>query len=545
MAKQIISDEKARAALVRGINKVANTVKSTIGPKGRNVMIQRSWGAPLVTNDGVTVAKEIELPDAFENLGAQLLKEVASKTNDIAGDGTTTATVLAQAIVIEGYKNVVAGSDAISIKRGIQKAVSSLIEELKKNSKQVSGKDSIAQVATISANDPELGSTIAEVMEKVGKDGVVTVEEGNKIGISIEYTEGMNFDRGYISPYMVTNAEQMVAEYKDPLILITDKKISSLNEIMPIIKKVAESGRKDLVVIADDIEGEALAMMVLNKIQGRFNFLGIKAPAFGDRRKAMLQDIAILTGGKLISEELGLKLDTTELEDLGKARTVRSTKDDTTIVVEKGENEKQIKDRIAQIKAELSVTESEYDREKLQERLAKLSGGVGVIKVGAATEVELKEVKHRIEDALSATRAAIEEGIVAGGGVALVHAMPALDNVKAEGDEKIGIEIVKKAIVWPLKSIAENAGAPGEVVLEEVKNATKKKDYSFGFDAVKNEFGDMFKKGIIDPLKVTRSALENAASVASMILTTDAVIVDLPEKKEDRSLSPEMDGVDM
>ncbi|GAB4140780.1 MAG: chaperonin GroEL [Patescibacteria group bacterium] len=540
MAKQIISDSDSRAKLVSGMKILASAVSSTIGPFGKNVMMQKSYGAPTITNDGVTVAKEIDLPDPFENMGAQLLKEVASKTNDVAGDGTTTATVLAQAIVLEGFKNVVAGNSPLAIKRGIQKGVSAIVEHLKENAKQVSDDDSIRNVATISSGDEEVGKLLSEVMGKVGKDGVVTVEESNKIGLSIEYTEGMNFDRGYVSPYMVTNSENMTAEYKDVSILITDKKISSIHEILPLLQKIAESGKKDLVIIAEDIEGEALATMVVNKLKGTFNILGIKAPAFGDRRKAMLQDIAILTGGNFITEEMGLKLDKAELSDLGRARSVKSTKENTTIVIEKGENEKEIADRVKEIQAELKNSTSEYDKEKLQERIAKLSGGVGVIKVGAASEVEIKEKKMRIEDALNATRAAIEEGIVAGGGSALIHSFSVLDSVKVDGDEKIGIEILKKSITSPAWYIAENAGFSGDVVVEEIK---KSKDVNFGFDAGKGEYGDMIKKGIIDPVKVTRTALENAASVASLVLTTDVLIADLPEEK--KGGTPDMSGMGM
>ncbi len=538
MAKQIISDSDSRAKLVSGMKILASAVSSTIGPFGKNVMIQKSYGSPTITNDGVTVAKEIDLADPFENMGAQLLKEVASKTNDIAGDGTTTATVLAQAMVIEGFKNVVAGNSPLAIKRGIQKGVSAIVENLKKNSKQVSDDDSIRNVATISSGDEEVGKLLSEVIGKVGKDGVVTVEESNKIGLSIEYTEGMNFDRGFVSPYMVTNSENMTAEYKDVSVLITDKKITSIHEILPLLQKIAEAGKKDLVIISEDIEGEALATMVLNKLKGTFNILGIKAPAFGDRRKAMLQDIAILTNATFITEEMGLKLDKVELSDLGTARSIKATKETTTIVVEKGENEKAISDRIKEIQAELKNSTSDYDKEKLQERIAKLSGGVGVIKVGAASEVEIKEKKMRIEDALNATRAAIEEGIVAGGGSALIHSFSVLDSVKVSGDEKIGIEILKKSIVSPAWFIATNAGFSGDVVVEEIK---KSKDANFGFDAGNGEYGDMIKKGIIDPVKVTRTALENASSVASLVLTTDVLIADIPEEK--KGGMPDMSGM--
>jgi len=526
MAKQIKYDEQARRLLKQGVDKLANAVKVTLGPKGRNVVLDKGFGAPTITNDGVSIAKEIELEDKFENIGAEIVKEVATKTNDIAGDGTTTATLLAQAIINEGLKNVTAGTNPLAIKRGIEKGIKAVVEALRKLSKPVSGKEEIAQVATISAEDPEMGNLIAEVMQEVGKDGVITVEESQTFGLSKEIVEGMQFDRGYISPYMITNPERMEAEYEEPYILITDRKISSLNEILPLLEKLAQAGKKELVIIAEDVEGEALATLVVNKLRGTFNTLAVKAPGFGDRRKEMLQDIAIVTGGQVISEEVGLKLENTEIRMLGRARRVVATKETTTIIDGKGKKA-DIEARIAQIKKELETTDSEFDKEKLQERLAKLAGGVAVIKVGAATEVEMKAKKDKIEDALSATRAAIEEGIVPGGGVALIRAMEALNDVKATGEEKIGVKILKRALEEPLRQIAENAGKDGSVVVAKVKE----KSGNWGYNAAKDEYVDMIEAGIIDPTKVTRSALQNAASAAAMLLTTEAVVTEKPEKK--------------
>lgn len=526
MAKQIIYGEEARRALKAGVDALANAVKVTLGPRGRPVALERKFGAPNVINDGVSIAKDIELPDPFENMGAQLVKEAATKTNDKCGDGTTTATVLAQAIISEGFKNIAAGADAMAIKRGIEKGVAALVEELKKMAIPVTTKEQVAQVATISAADPEIGNLIAEVMEKVGKDGVITVEESKGLQFETEYVEGMEFDRGFISPYFITNPELMKAELEDPYILITDKKISAISELLPILEKVLQVS-KNFVVIAEDVEGEALATLVVNKLRGTINCLAVKAPGFGDRRKAMLEDIAILTGGKVISEEVGRKLDSATVADLGRARKVVADKDNTTIVEGKG-SEEAIQARIKQIKAQIEETTSDYDKEKLQERLAKLAGGVAVIKVGAATEVELKEKKHRVEDALSATRAAVEEGILPGGGVALINAAPALDKVKVEGDEAVGISILKRALEEPLRWIAENAGQEGSVVIDKVKRSKK----GIGYDALRDEFGDMVAKGIIDPLKVTRTALENAASIANMILTTESLVADIPEKEK-------------
>ena len=527
MAKQILFDENARQAMKRGVDQLANAVKVTLGPKGRNVVLDKGFGSPTITKDGVSVAKEIELEDKFENIGAELVKEVASKTNDVAGDGTTTATVLAQNMIAVGMKNVTAGASPIAIKRGMDRAVEAVVEELKKLSKEVSGKQEIGQVAAISANDPEIGRKIAEAMEQVGKDGVITVEEAQSFGIHTELVEGMQFDRGYVSHYMVTNAERMEAELNEPALLITDKKISAISDILPLLEKLAQSGRKALVIIAEDVEGEALATFVVNKLRGTFHTLAVKAPGFGDRRKEMLQDIAVLTGGRVISEEVGLKLENADIEMLGSARKVISTKEHTTIIEGRGD-EKVIKDRISQIKKQLEDTDSDFDREKLQERLARLSGGVAIIKVGAASEVEMKEVKHRIEDALSATKAAVEEGIVPGGGVALLRAQEVLGAVKVEGDEKIGIDIVRRALEEPLRQIAGNAGKDGSIVVEEVR----KLKGSMGYNAEKNEYEDMLSAGIVDPTKVTRSALQNATSIAGMFLTTEVVITDLPEKKD-------------
>lgn len=528
MAKQILFDEKAHAALKRGIDKLTAAVKVTLGPKGRNVALDKGFGSPTITNDGVTVAKEIELVDKYENVGAQLIQEVASKTNDVAGDGTTTAVILAQAIFSQGLKNVAAGANPMFIRKGIEKGVEAVVRELKeKIAKPVSTQEEVEQVASISANDPQIGKTIAEAMQKVGKDGVITVEESQSFEMSLEVTEGMQFDRGYVSPYMITNSEKMSAEYHEPYILITERKISALNEILPILEKMIQVGKKDLVVIADEIEGEALATFVVNKLRGVFNALAIKAPGFGDRKKEMLQDIATLTGGKVISEEVGLKLENTKVEDLGQARRVIATKDNTTIVDGKGD-QKEIKDRISQIKKEIENTTSEFDKEKFQERLAKLSGGVAVIKVGAATETEMKERKFKVEDAVNATKAAVEEGIVVGGGVALIRAATILDEMKLEGEEQLGVEILKRAIEEPLKQIANNAGENGIIVAQKVK---EHKD-NFGYNAETNQYEDLVKAGIVDPAKVTRTALQNAASIASLLLTTEAVVTDIPEKEE-------------
>ncbi|MFH0847565.1 MAG: chaperonin GroEL [Chloroflexota bacterium] len=526
MAKQIIFGEEVRQYLKRGIDTLANAVKVTLGPKGRPVALEKKWGAPSVIDDGVTIAKEIELKDPFENMGAQLVKEAATKTNDAAGDGTTTSTVLAHAIITEGFKNVTAGADPLALKRGIQKATEAIVAELKRVSTQVKGKEQIAQVGNITAKDVEIGNLIAEVMEKVGKDGVITVEESKGLKYETDYVEGMQFDRGYISAYFVTNADRMEAVVEEPYILVTDKKISAVADILPALEKILQT-TKNLLIIAEDVEGEALATLVVNKLRGTINVLAVKAPGFGDRRKAMLEDIAILTGGKVISEEIGRKLDTITVEDLGQARRVTSDKDKTTIVEGKGD-EAAIKARIKQIKAQIDETTSDFDREKLQERQAKLVGGVAIIKVGAATEVELKERKHRVEDALSATRAAVEEGILPGGGVGLLNAIPVLDKVQATGDEATGVNIIRKAVLEPIRWIAVNAGRDGSVVVDTVKKGPK----GFGYDAVADDFGDMAKKGIVDPTKVVRSALENAASIASMVLITDSLVADIPEKKE-------------
>lgn len=525
MPKQILFNEDARVKLKAGVDKLANAVKVTIGPKGRNVILDKGFGAPQIVNDGVTIAKEIELEDKFENMGAELIKEVASKTNDVAGDGTTTATVLAQAIVGEGLKNVAAGANPIIVRHGIDKGVRALVEELRRISKPISTREEKRQVATISANDEAVGEIIAEILEEVGNDGVITVEEGQSFGIEKEVVKGMQFDKGYLSPYMITNTERMEAEYNDVPVLITDKKISSLQTILPLLEKIAQTGRKELVIIADDVDGEALTTLVLNKLRGAFNVLAIKAPGFGDRRKEMLADIAVVTGSRVISEEVGLKLENTELSDLGQAGKVIATKDTSTIVDGRGDKNA-IEQRIAQIGKQIELSDSDFDKEKLKERLAKLAGGVAVIKVGAATETEMKEKKLRIEDALAATKAAIEEGVVCGGGVALVRVAKALNNVEASGDEKIGVEILAKAIEEPLKQIANNAGAKGDVVVEEVKKLTD----NSGYNALTGKFEDLIVAGIIDPTKVTRSALQNAASAAAMILTTECAVTDLPAK---------------
>lgn len=528
MAKQIKYADEARDGLKSGVNKLANAVKVTLGPKGRNVVLDKGFGSPTITKDGVTVAKDIELEDKFENLGAELVKEVATKTNDVAGDGTTTATLLAQAMVNEGLRNVAAGANPMLVKKGIEKGVETVIDSLKKLSKDISDKEEKAQVASISANDPEIGKVIAEAMEKVGNEGVITVEESQSFGIQIEQVEGMQFDKGYVSPYMITNPERLEAVLEDPYILITDKKISAVNDIVPVLEKLSQSGKKELVIIAEEVDGEALATLVVNKIRGTFISLAVKAPGFGDRRKEMLEDIAILTGGKVISEEVGLKLENAEIEMLGQARKVVATKEDTTIVEGKG-NEKELNDRIAEIKKQIEGTDSDFDKEKLEERLAKLSGGVAVLKVGAATETEMQEKKHRIEDALSATRAAIAEGIVVGGGVALLRALPELAKLELVGDEQVGVEILKRALEEPARQIAENAGKEGSVVVEEIK----KLDKNEGYNALDNKYEDLVKAGVIDPTKVTRSALQNAASIASLLLTTEAVVTDLPKEDKD------------
>ncbi|HEX6513805.1 MAG TPA: chaperonin GroEL [Chloroflexota bacterium] len=525
MPKQLAFDEDARRHLKHGVDAMADAVKVTLGPKGRNVVLDKKFGAPTITNDGVTIAKEIELEDPYENMGAQLLKEVATKTNDIAGDGTTTATVLAQAMITEGLRNVAAGANPMILKNGIQKAVDKVVEEIKAKSKQVTTKEETAQVATISAADPEVGQLIADVMEKVGKDGVITVEESKGLKFETDYVEGMEFDRGYISPYMITNPDRMETVLENPYILITDKKISAIADVLPVLEKLVQVG-KTLMVVAEDVEGEALATMVVNKLRGTLNILAVKAPGFGDRRKAMLEDIAILTGGTVISEEAGFKLENTQVQQLGQARRVTSNKDKTVVVEGKGE-QANIQARIKQIKAQIEETTSDYDREKLQERLAKLAGGVAIIKVGAATEVELKEKKHRVEDALSATRAAVEEGIVPGGGVVLAQAAQTLDGLTLPGDEQVGVRLVKRALEEPLRQIAYNAGKEGSVIVEQVRKGKAGE----GYDALNDRFTDMFKAGIIDPARVTRSALENAASIAAMLLTTETLITDKPEEK--------------
>ena len=527
MAKQLVFDETARRSLKRGVDRLAEAVKVTIGPKGRNVVLDKKFGAPTITNDGVTIARDIELEDPFENMGAQLLKEVATKTDDVAGDGTTTAVVLGQAMINEGIRNVTAGANPMLIRIGIEKAVEAVVAEIKKQSRPIDSREEIAAIATISAADPEVGDIIAEVMDKVGKDGVVTVEEGQSLGLEKEYTEGMQFDRGYISAYFVTNADRMEAVLENPKILITDKKISAIPDMLPALEKAVQIGRP-LLVIAEDVDGEALPTLVVNKLRGTVSVLAVKAPGFGDRRKEMLRDIAILTGGTVISEELGRKLESVTVEDLGEARRVVATKDDTTIVDGAGAPEA-VKARIAQIRTQIEDTTSDYDREKLQERLAKLAGGVAVIKVGAATEVELKEKKHRIEDALSTVRAGIEEGMVAGGGATLLHCQAVLDKLKLKDpDSQVGVDIVRRALEYPIRQIADNAGAHGEVIVDQVRGMK----VGFGYDALKGEFGDMFEKGIVDAAKVTRSALENAASIAKMVLTTETLITDIPEKKD-------------
>jgi chaperonin GroEL len=524
MAKQLVFDETARRGLKRGVDRLADAVRVTIGPKGRNVVLDKKYGSPTITNDGVTIARDIELQDPFENMGAQLLKEVATKTDDVAGDGTTTAIVLGQAIVAEGLRNVSSGANPMLIKRGIEKGVDAIVAELKRQARPVESHADVAAVAAISAADPAVGEMIAEVMDKVGKDGVITVEEGQSLGLETEFTEGMQFDRGYLSAYFVTNADRMEAVLENPVILITDRKVSTVKDLLPALENAMQQG-KPALIIAEDIDGEALATLVVNKLRGTLSVLAVKAPGFGDRRKETLRDMAVLTGGTVISEEIGRKLDGVTADDFGHARRVIATKDDTTMIDGAGSQE-QIKARMAQIKAQIEDTTSDYDKEKLQERLAKLAGGVAVIKVGAATEVELKEKKHRIEDALSTTRAAVEEGLVAGGGVALLQATPALDLVELVGDEAVGLSILRRALEAPLRQIADNAGAHGEVVVEAVRELPA----GHGFDAMKGEYGDMFARGIVDAVKVTRSALQNAASIAGLVLTTETLITDMPEK---------------
>ena len=532
MAKQIVFGEEVRRHLKRGIDTLADAVKVTLGPKGHPVALDKKWGAPSVIDDGVTIAKDIELPEPFENMGVQLVKEAASKTNDACGDGTTTSTILAHAIITGGFKNVAAGADPLALKRGIEKATSAIIDELKRVSTPVKDKEQIAQVATITAKDREIGDLIAEVMDKVGKDGVITVEESKGITYETEYVEGMQFDRGYISPYLITNPDRMETEIEDPYILITDKKISAVADLLPALEKILQVS-KNLLIVAEDVDGEALATLVVNKLRGTINVLAVKAPGFGDRRKAMLEDMAILTGGKVISEEVGRKLDSVTVEDLGRARRVTADKDKTTVVEGKGAEEA-IQARIKQIKTQIEETTSDFDREKLQERQAKLAGGVAVIKVGAATEVELKEKKHRVEDALSATRAAVEEGILPGGGVALLNSLSVLDKLELKGDEATGVDIVRKAVEEPIRWIVINAGRDGSVVVD----AVKKSPPGEGYDAEADEFGNMVKKGIIDPTKVVRTALQNAASVAVMVLITEAMVTDIPEKEKAPSMPP-------
>ena len=533
--KQLIFSEEARKSLKAGIDKLTDTVKVTLGPRGRNVILDKKFGPPLVCSDGVTIAKEIELPDPFENMGAQLLKETASKTNDAAGDGTTTSVVLAQSIITEGFKNTAAGANPMAIKRGIEWAVNAVIGELKEMSRSVDSRDQIAQVAALSAHEDSIGHTIADAMEKVGKDGVITVEESKGINDEIEYVEGMQVDRGYISPYFVTNSERMETVIEEPYLIITDKKISAVSDLVPVLEKLIQMGKKDVVIVAEDVDGEALATLVVNKLRGTLNCLAVKAPGFGDRRKAMMEDIAILTGGTVISEETGRKLESTTVADMGQARRISASKEETTIVEGKG-SEDAIKGRITQIRSQIEDTTSEFDREKLQERMAKLAGGVAVVKVGAATEIELKERKTRVEDALSATRAAVEEGIVAGGGVALVRASRALANVdqKLRGDELVGAMIIRKSLEQPLRLIAQNADREGSVILESVRNQSD----DYGFDAEEGVYGPMFEKGIVDPVKVTRSALQNAASVAAMVLTTESMITEIPEKNPAPAMPP-------
>ena len=537
MAKEILFNEEARRALGRGVDQLANAVKVTLGPKGRNVVLDKKFGSPTITNDGVTIARDIELPDPFENMGAQLVKEVATKTNDVAGDGTTTATVLAQAMIQEGMRNVAAGANPMILKKGIETAVKTLVEEIKKRSIKVSGKAEIPQVASVSAADEEIGGLIAEAMEKVGNDGVITVEESKGLQTALNVVEGMQFDRGYISPYMVTDPDRMEAVMDNPYILITDRKISAIADMLPTLEKVVKVG-KELLIIAEDVEGEALATLVVNRLRGTFKAVAVKAPGFGDRRKAMLEDIAILTGGTVITEDMGRKLDSVELEDLGTARQVRITKDETTIIDGAGDKDV-IAKRVNQIRAQVEETSSDFDREKLQERLAKLSGGVAVIEVGAATEVEMKDKKLRIEDALNATRAAVEEGIVAGGGTTFIDIIPALNTLEATGDVQTGINLVKRAVEEPLRQIAYNAGLEGSVVVEKVKNT----EAGVGFNALTEEYIDMVKAGIVDPAKVTRSALQNAASIASLVLTTETIVADKVDENAAVPAMPPMGGM--
>lgn len=538
MAKQILFSAEARRAMQKGVDILADTVKVTLGPKGRNVVLDKKFGSPLITNDGVTIAREIELEDAFENMGAQLVKEVATKTNDVAGDGTTTATVLAQAIVREGIKNVTSGANPILIRNGIKLAVDKAVEEIKKISKNVNGKQDISRVASISAGDSEVGQLIADAMEKVGNEGVITVEESKNMDTVLEVVEGMQFDRGYISPYMVTDAEKMEASLEDPYILITDKKISNIQEILPILEQIVQQGKK-LLIIAEDIEGEALATLVVNRLRGTFTCVGVKAPGFGDRRKEMLKDIAILTGAQVISEELGYDIKETTIEMLGRAESVKISKENTTIVDGKG-NKNEISERVSQIRTQIEDTNSEFDREKLQERLAKLSGGVAVVKVGAATETELKEKKLRIEDALAATKAAVEEGIVSGGGTAYVHVLRKIGNLTSNvADEQVGINIILRALEEPIRQIAFNAGVEGSIIIDKVKSSEE----GIGYDALNGKYINMVENGIVDPAKVTRTALQNAASVASTFLTTEAAVVDLPEKEKPMAPAPGM-GMD-
>jgi len=544
-AKQLVFSEDARRRLQHGMDVLATAVVTTLGPKGRNVALDRKFGSPTITHDGVTVAKEVELEDPFENMGAQLLEEAATKTNDIAGDGTTTSTALAHAIVTEGMKNLAAGANPMLVKRGIEAATKAVADKISQQAIEVTTKEEIANVASISAQDRIIGELIADVMDKVGKDGVITVEESKGLEFETEYVEGMQFDRGYISPYFITDPEHMEANIADPYILIYDKKISAATDIVPVLEKLVQVGRRDLIIISEDIDGEALATLVLNKLRGMLNVVGIKAPGFGDRREAMLQDIAVLTGGQVISEKTGRKLESTALSDLGRAEKIVVTKDDTTIVSGKGDA-KMIKGRIDQIRVEIDKSTSDYDREKLQERLAKLSGGVAIIRVGAATETELKEKKHRVEDALSATRAAVEDGIVPGGGVALINAMTALESLKMDNDDaQIGVNIVRKSLEIPMRKIAANAGQDGSVIIEGVRRAQKEQNnLNIGYDVLREEYLDMVKGGVIDPAKVTRGALENAASIASMILTTEALITDVPEKEKPAPMPPGGGGMD-
>jgi len=531
LSKEIKFGEDARRSLEKGVDTLANAVKVTLGPKGRNVVLDRKFGSPTITNDGVTIARDIDLEDPWENLGCQLVKEVAIKTNDVAGDGTTTATVLAQAMIKEGLKNVAAGANPMIMRKGIEKAVQAAVAEIKAISKPVESKEAISQVAAISADDSDIGVLISDAMEKVGRDGVITVEESQSVGTSLEIVEGMSFDRGYISPYMVTNPEKMEAVLDDPFILISDKKLSSIQEILPVLEKVVQTG-KPLLLIAEEIEGEALATLVVNKLRGTFNCVAVKAPAFGERRKAMLEDIAVLTKGRVASEDLGVKMENVGIDMLGKARQIVVKKEET-IIVDGAGSEEDVKGRIANIKVQLEETDSEYDKEKLQERMAKLSGGVAIIQVGAATETELKEKKHRIEDALAATKAAVEEGIVSGGGTALINAIAAINKLKADGDEMTGIKLVKKALEEPLRQIANNAGAEGSVVVEKVKNSKA----GIGYNALTNGYENMINAGIIDPAKVTRSAVQNAASIAAMVLTTEAVVTEIPNKDEFKAMA--------